>query len=173
MKIPSLRACAAIALLAAAPLWAARGHEHGVAHIDVALDGNRLSIGFETPLENLVGFERAPRSDAERRAVEQALTRLADASLWQPDAAAQCKAGTPKLRAPSFQPAKPGKTDEHADVELALEFDCAQAQQLRAVQVLLFKAFPRIERAEVQLVTARGQAKASLRPASATIRLPR
>lgn len=173
MRLFLLRGLAVVSLLAAAAVWAARSHEHGVAHIDVALDGKKLSIQFATPLENLVGFERAPRSDSERRAIERALARLVDPALWQPDAAALCQASTPKLQAPSFQKASAGKADDHADVELAVEFECAKAQELRDVQVLLFKAFPRIVRAEVQLATARGQAKATLRAASATIRLPR
>ena len=173
MKLTLLRCATVVALLAAASSWAARGHEHGVAQVDVALDGSKLSIQFESPLENLVGFERAPRNEAERRAVEQALARLADPALWQPDAAAQCKAGTPRVRAPSFQKGSPGQAGEHADVEAAVEFDCARVQELRAVQVLLFKSFPRLKRAEVQLATARGQAKATLRAATATITLPR
>lgn len=155
--------------------WASKAHEHGVAQVDVAIDGARLAIALSTPLDNLVGFERAPRTDAERRALESALARLADAALWQPDAAAQCKAGSPKVTPPSFDKAKvkPAKADDHADVEASVEFECTKPQELRSLGTQLFKALPRLKRADVQIATPRGQAKAVLRPASATIVLPR
>lgn len=155
--------------------WASKAHEHGVAHVDIAVDAARLTIALSTPLDNLVGFERAPRTDAERRALEAALARLADAALWQPDVAAQCKAGNAKVTPPSFDnvKGKPAKADEHADVEASVEFECAKPQELRNLGTQLFKALPRLKRAEVQIATPRGQAKVVLRPVSAAIVLPR
>lgn len=155
--------------------WASKAHEHGVAHVDIAVDAARLTIALSTPLDNLVGFERAPRTDAERRALEAAVARLADAALWQPDAAARCKAGSPKVTPPAFDKVKgnPAKADEHADVEASVEFECAKPQELRSLGTQLFKALPRLKRAEVQVATSRGQAKAVLLPSSAVIVLPR
>ena len=49
----------------------ASGHQHGVAKLDVAYDQGALSIELEAPLDVLLGFERAPRPDAERKSVEQ------------------------------------------------------------------------------------------------------
>jgi hypothetical protein len=54
------------ALAGATPALAASPHEHGVARLDVAVDAGRVSFSLETPLDNLLGFERAPRTDAER-----------------------------------------------------------------------------------------------------------
>jgi hypothetical protein len=47
---------------AAAPAWSAgKAHEHGALKLDVAIEGNKLTIAMEAPLDNLLGFERAPR----------------------------------------------------------------------------------------------------------------
>ena len=55
------------------------------------MDGTTLSIDFETPLDNLLGYERAPRTDAERRAADAAVAKLKAAdTLFTIDPAAQC-----------------------------------------------------------------------------------
>ena len=55
--------------LLAVPVGAAaqHAHEHGRLRLAIAIDGEQLSIALEAPLDSLVGFERAPRTDAERR----------------------------------------------------------------------------------------------------------
>lgn len=169
-------ACAA-ALLAQSPVLAAGAHEHGVARLDVALEGTQLQLQFHSPLDNLVGFERAPRNDRERQMLEAALTRLRDgAALWRPDADAQCKPGKTEVQPPRFDAApqpKGGKTSgEHADVQASYSFECAKPQALRALEHGLFSALPRLSRVEVQVATARGQSKATLRKASPTLKLP-
>ena len=52
----------------ALPAWAAKAHQHGVARLDVAVEATRVTLYLDTPLDNLLGFERAPRTDAERKA---------------------------------------------------------------------------------------------------------
>jgi len=66
-------------------------HEHGTATLDVVLDGNRLLLELEGPLDNLVGFEHAPRSDIERSALRTMESSLrATERLLAPSAAAEC-----------------------------------------------------------------------------------
>lgn len=47
-------------------------HVHGQASMQVAVDGGRIDVIFETPAANLVGFEYKPATGAERIAVEEA-----------------------------------------------------------------------------------------------------
>jgi hypothetical protein len=75
--------------------WAAgKAHEHGALRLDVAIEGSKLTITMEAPLDNLLGFERAPRTDAERKAAADVLARLRSPDKGTPlfalDAAAQC-----------------------------------------------------------------------------------
>lgn len=149
---------------------AAKGHEHGVAHLDVVVDGSRLALQLSTPLDNLVGFERAPRSDAERKALDASYSRLRDAGLWQPDPAAECKAIQVELQTPAFDKPKAG---DHSDVELTVAFNCARPAALASLRTSLFTLFPRLSKAEVQMATPRGQAKATLRKATPQLNLQR
>lgn len=66
-------------------------HEHGAALLTLAAENQTLAVSLDTPAYNLVGFEQAPASDAQRDRVESALATLAraDAVLDLP-AAAQC-----------------------------------------------------------------------------------
>jgi hypothetical protein len=51
-------------------------HEHGVAELDVALVGDALDIVLRSPAMNIVGFEHAPRTEAQKQAVADALSAL-------------------------------------------------------------------------------------------------
>ena len=68
-------------LLALASLFpsvasAEQAHEHGVATLDVAVDGRTLTLQFESPLDNVVGFEHAPRTDKQRAALKNMEEKL-------------------------------------------------------------------------------------------------
>ena len=166
-----------LAVVAALPLRAAaqRAHDHGQLRLSIAVDGEQLSIALEAPLDSLVGFERAPRTDAERRSAATALARLRDAtSLFLPDAGARCTAQPVDLDAGLLAPgavAKPGL--EHADLEANYSFRCAQPARLGTLQTTLLDAFPRAGRIDVQVAGPRGQRKATLQRPARTIELNR
>ena len=80
-----------VALAAAGPALAGKAHEHGTAQLDIAVAAGRVSIDFETPLDNLLGFEREPRTDAERQRADAAVAQLRAADrLFRIDPAAGC-----------------------------------------------------------------------------------
>ncbi len=171
---------ATLALAAFAPVaTAGKAHQHGVARLDVSLEGQSLSLELESPLDDLIGFERAPRTDAERQRVQAAADRLRQAgALFQPDADAQCVAGPVVLHAPVVglgekAAAAPGQRADHADLHARFVFECARPQALQQVKVGLFQAFTSLKRIETQVASPRGQARRVLTPASASLQLPR
>jgi hypothetical protein len=175
--MPASTACrplarAALWLVLAAPLAAlAQGHAHvhGVATLDIAVEPRKIVVLFETPLENLVGFERAPRTDAERQRVDEAVARLkAGDAMFRFDPAAQCKLAKVELNSAALELGKPDPAPvkgEHADVDASYEFACADAGKAGYVDVGLF-GFKQLERVQVQLALPGGQFKRELtRPA--------
>lgn len=172
-RLPALALVPCLALcLALPPARAGKAHEHGVARLDVAVEPARLSFLLELPLDALVGFEREPRSDAERAAVDAALAKLrAPGPLFGIDTAAGCTPGRVQLQSPALGlGGDAAPKDGHADLEASIDFSCRDAQKAGFVEVRLFDAFPRLQRVEVQAATRRGQLKATLkRP---TTRLP-
>ena len=51
-------------------------HEHGTATLNVAFDNGLVLIELESPWNNLVGFEHAPKTDEQETAVANALSML-------------------------------------------------------------------------------------------------
>ena len=51
-------------------------HEHGVAHLNIAIEGNNVYIEFTSPAANIVGFEHHPRTQKQKDAVEDAVKKL-------------------------------------------------------------------------------------------------
>jgi hypothetical protein len=154
-----------------------KAHQHGVATLDVSVEARRVSLWLKTPLDNLVGFERAPRTDAERQRVEAALAALRDAAaLWRIDPAAGCTPGEVVLTAAVLglgAPAAAEAKDGHADLEARWDFDCRDGARTGFVEHGLFGAFARMGRLEVQAVTPRGQMKVTLRKPAGRIALAR
>lgn len=159
--------------------WAAgKAHEHGALKLDVAIEGNKLTIAMEAPLDNLLGFERAPRTDAERKAAAEVLARLRSLDKGTPlfvlDAAASCTLGKAEVQAPVLEAgAKPAAKDEHADLDASYEFTCAKPDELRTLDVGLFDAYKRIQRIDVQVAGPKGQAKVTLKRPARKVQLVR
>jgi hypothetical protein len=174
--VVALLASGGAALLLAGTAQAAGAHEHGVARLDVAVDAKRVSILLDTPLESLVGFEREPRTDAEREKVAAALARLRDAQqLFHIDPGAGCTLARVDLQSPALQlgraaaPAKEG----HADLEATFDFACTNGARAGFVEVGLFETFPALTRLDLQVATPKGQLKATLRKPSSRVMLAR
>lgn len=150
--------------LAAAP------HQHGVATLDVAVEAGRVTLYLESPLDNLLGFERAPRTDAERAQAEKMLAKLRAAdTLFRIDSAAGCLLAKVTLTSPVLGQGTAAATakDSHADLDGRFEFTCKAGQRAGFVEVGLFEAFVSLKRIELQVATPKGQLKATLaRPAS-------
>jgi hypothetical protein len=173
---------ARIALTTSALLWALstpaqaqHAHEHGLLRLAIAIDGEQLSLALEAPLDSLVGFERLPRTDAERRSAAAAVARLRDAAaLFNPDAAARCTAQPVDLDAGLLAPdARAPAGGEHADLQAFYSFRCAQPGQLRTLETRLLDAFTRARRIEVQVAGPQGQRKAVLQRPARFIQLVR
>jgi len=188
-------ACTAVLLAGASPAtWAQGKHQHGVSQLDLSVERQRLSLRLVSPLDNFVGFERAPRTDAEKTAIDKVLARLrAPADLVQVDGAAGCTLAASRIESPVLG-LSPGGTalaatgtagtagtagarkaaqDEHADLVLEVDFDCRDGSRVGFVQLALFEAFPRMRRIEVQAVTLRGQLGAVLARPNGRIALVR
>lgn len=89
-------------------------HAHGAAQLTLAAENQTLAVSLDTPAYNLVGFEQAPATDAQRDQVASALAVLAraDAVLDLP-AAAECTLTEQAVDADAWSAIE--AHDEHAD----------------------------------------------------------
>jgi hypothetical protein len=178
LKIPIRIAVCALMTLPLATLGAGQPHQHGVARLDIAADPGRLTVLLDTPLDNLVGFERAPRTDAERQRAGEAVDRLKDGtSLFRIDPAAACTLASVELVSAALKlgaaaPTASTAKGDHADLEATWSFNCT-GTPAAFVEVGLFDSFERLQTLDVQAATAKGQAKRRLKRPARRIELRR
>lgn len=151
-----------LGLVAAMPTLAGP-HEHGVVHMNIAIEGKRIQVDMTAPLESLLGYERAPRDGAEKAAAAKMLEQLRSAAaVIEFDSQGQCKADAPTISAPTLE----GKADAkaaHSDLQAKYGFECTGAQNLQTAQINLFDVSRRISRVQVQVAGPQGQSQSTLR----------
>lgn len=166
----------AVALPAAAHPQA---HTHGHMALDVAIDAQTITLALEGPLDSFLGFERAPRTDAERKAVAGMVARLKAADrLFQPDAAAGCKLSKVELdsavlglRGAHGHDHDHGGQAGHADIAVDVVFHCTRPVDARFIDVKLFEAYPQLRSIDVQVAAPQRQFRRTLGPRAARLSL--
>lgn len=155
--IPAL--CVQLALTATADeIESHDAHEHGVASLNVGIDAGIVEIEFDSPAVNVVGFEHAPRTDAERAAASKAEHTLQNAGrLFVFDSDAECRVTSAKVSAPTW-----GESEGHTEYQAQYAFRCAKPQQLRAIDVRLVNELAPQTRVRVQIAGGGAQSSAQL-----------
>ena len=162
----TLPVLALAAALAAPGAWA---HTHGEAQIDVVLEDTQLSLYLHSPLEVFLGFERAPRTAAEKNAVQQLKERLPQGeALFTPNAEAGCRFLGMEVDAPILdgQPVQNG----HAELSARYRWQCAQPEHLKSVGTTLFADYKRLHKIKAVFAGPRGQHGATLGRKTPTFR---
>ena len=157
MKRYEIYAALALVAVTPAPSHAAAGHVHGAAALQISVDGERLTLDFASPLDNLLGFERAPRTDKEKEAVRRMRERLQKPELlFVPTPEARCARDSVKIASPALDGGKPDR-DGHAALSAEIVFRCERPQQLSSLEVKLFEAFAGVKSLDVQVAGAKKQ----------------
>lgn len=155
--------------MSAPPATLAHGaHVHGIATLDIALDGDRLEAHLEAPGDTVAGFERPPADDTERAVLANAKAVLSAPPRWiAPSPDARCTVAANTLDASGFDAAAGG----HADIDVTLAWQCAAPERLDALDITLFGHFPRLEQVKVNLVLPDRQDSRVLTPGTTHLRL--
>lgn len=158
-------------------------HEHGVASLNVALDGQALELQIDSPAMNFVGFEHAAKSDADKAKVAAAKAELEKPIELFGLAAGACQVTKQELESPLFGDHDHHHEDEahehehadaneheheheHSDIEASYQLSCKQVDALKQLDLSeLFKRFPATQKIQVQLIGPSGQQGVELTPA--------
>lgn len=158
-------------------------HEHGVAQLNVALDGKTLELELDSPAMSLVGFEHAASTDADKAAVAKARAQLEKPlELFALPVTAGCSVASQELRSPLFGDKAPAHAHKekaghehehgHADIHAHYQLSCEKPELLKLLTLAeFFKRFPATQKIQVQLIGPDGQKGADLAPASAELKL--
>jgi hypothetical protein len=164
-----LLAAAAVPAVAADKHGATGGHRHGIAQLQVAVQGQELHIALEGPADNVLGFERAPKNDEQKRTLQRVEQQLHQPSqLFSLPAAARCTARPARV---AIKLPPPGSREQHSEVEAEWRWTCAAPAALGQVEVGLFTAFPKLKELHTQAATPNGQNATRLTPRAAQLRL--
>ncbi|NGX16840.1 DUF2796 domain-containing protein [Wenzhouxiangella sp. XN24] len=170
-----VRPAVSVLLLMVASAQASEPHVHGLARLTVSLDEQTLTIALSSPLDNLAGFEHAPRTEAQKAALEHIVATLErPAELFLATAAAGCTPASTNIESPILEDHSSHDHEHHhdhdhdhhahADLYAEYTFDCAQPARLNNLTVVLFEAFPRLERIDAEAALPGRQVAAGLEP---------
>ncbi|SDN98337.1 Protein of unknown function [Pseudomonas arsenicoxydans] len=143
-------------------------HEHGVGRLNAALDGQTLELELESPAMNLVGFEHAATTDADKAKVAAVRAQLEKPlTLFNLPKAAGCTVATQELESPLFgdkpdadhdEDAKDEHHHDHSEIHAHYQFTCAAPGALKTLDLAtIFNAFPATQKIQVQLISPSGQ----------------
>ncbi|UJJ32857.1 DUF2796 domain-containing protein [Halopseudomonas maritima] len=151
-------------------------HEHGVASLNLVVDGNQVSLELDSPAANLVGFEYQPSTEADLATVARVKSELQQANgLFTLTPAAGCQLQQVELDSPLFAAHDHDEHEghdhadddqdghaEHADIQGRFDYTCDAPEHLEALTLPLFNTYPAMQRIQVQAITASGQHGAAL-----------
>ncbi|AMS18790.1 zinc-binding protein [Pseudomonas synxantha] len=165
-------------------------HEHGVARLNAVLDGQALELELDSPAMNLVGFEHAATSAADKAKVAAARKQLENPqALFNLPKAAGCKVSSQELNSPLFgdKPEAEHDDDDHAtdgkgaaahehhhdhsEIHAHYQFTCATPTALGNLDLRqVFKTFPATTKIQVQLIGPSGQQGVDATATAATLK---
>ena len=90
-------------------------HVHGIAALNLALEGDEVHVELDSPAANIVGFEHAPSSKADHAALDRAVAKLKDGNqLFRFNSEAACRMEKAKVTSAMLEDDHEAHKDEHA-----------------------------------------------------------
>ena len=157
-------------------------HEHGRGSLNIAMEGNRVSMEFEAPGVDIVGFEHAAKTHEQKATLAKAKQQLANPQeLFGLPASAECTVEEAKVTitsgdddhghgkdkgSSSAGSAKSGdkkttsrEEHDHGDFPAQYTFDCKSPASLTSIEFGYFRAFAGAQKLDVNVITPKGQTK--------------
>ncbi len=165
---------------AATPAFAAEehrelgAHEHGRGTLNIAVEGNKVTMELEVPGVDLVGFEHTAKTRRDKSAVEKAKTQLmAPLALFALPASAACRVTEAKVEVENGEhdhdtkgdakgaEARKGaaKSEGHSEFHAQYALECAAPGNVTAIEFGYFRAFAGAQKLDVNVITPKGQSK--------------
>jgi hypothetical protein len=150
-------------------------HEHGVGHLKIAIEDQRVSMELDVPGADIVGFEHEASTPAQMAAVKKAKATLEGVlNVFKLPAEAQCTIAEAVVEIEAedhdHDRAKAGDNGEakhdggqaeaghhHSDFHAAYAIDCAAPEMVTGIDFKYFDLFAGARKLDVNLVTEKGQ----------------
>ncbi len=155
-----------------------KAHVHGVAELTLAMEGNTLEIGFDSPSFNILGFEHKANTPDQRKLVTQAEEALKQPSRLLVFSGTRCEIQhvTVDMTGVMHKKDHHGHSnhehhdhrdknhhkehanhaehnDTHSEITANYRFSCEDGAKLSSISLSLFDQFPSIEKINAMWVT--------------------
>jgi hypothetical protein len=156
-------------------------HEHGRGTLNIAVEGTRVSMEFEVPGADIVGFEHEAKTKQQKAAMSKAKAQLeAPQSLFKMPPAAGCSVIEATVAVESGDhDHEHGKEDaksstnmtsdsnassahdehEHSAFHVQYSLECASPGNITAIEFPYFRVFAAAQKVDVNLITGKSQSK--------------
>lgn len=165
-------------------------HEHSAAKVGVVQEGTQLVFEFESPAYDIVGFEHAPSTKAEKQAIRKAVDALVHSSrLLEINTEARCNLEHVEINSPLSEVDEHEHHDEHdkheehdehdeehasethSEFHISYQFHCEKPADLKNLRLTVFTHYASLKEIEAVWVTEQGQGSAELSPRQPVISL--
>ena len=160
-------------------------HVHGVAEINIAVEGAKATVEFRAPAESLMGFEHEAKSESDKKkrdaALDQLRTKKDQMVVFDPKLG--CKSSDIKTtiveEKGDHTKAQPGKdthkdqkkSAEHREVHGTFSVACDKPLAGTRVKFGVSKVFREIQEIKVQVVGDSGQSGATIKKDKGDVKL--
>jgi len=142
-------------------------HVHGMATLDLVMDGQELMIHLQSPLMNFLGFENQPETEQQKAIYQDMLQQLEMLDVLLTVEGSTCLAESIEIDEPFDHPDEAG----HADLDVSYFLRCEQPDKITGLKINLFDMYNRLETLQVQMVLPKGQQQLELNPLRTIIRV--
>ena len=171
-----LIASAILAGLATSVAYGQCKHTHGEIDVNMVVDGQELIFEVISPLDNTVGFEYAPRNDAQKEQVRRMAEIMRGTQAFILDSKPVCTLKHVKLSSDVIDSSLLGEKNlaqrplvsDHGNLEAVYTYHCEKPDQLDKVTFRLFDTFKNMRKVHLQALLPAGQRQAILTSNRAT-----
>lgn len=172
---------------------AQEAHVHGIAELQLVLEGEQMEVMFHSPAMNLTGFEHQAQSPEQKAKVESVRQHLRDANTLLSLQGGDCSIATQQVDTSAILPTTREQHDarqhkhhdqhqheheghhedeshkQHSNIESHYRYTCSKPRQLQRLSVELLTIFHGIETLQVQWIVHGRQGAAALNRDNRTI----
>jgi hypothetical protein len=147
-------------------------HVHGRGTLNIAIEGDKVTMELETPGMDIVGFEHAATTQRDKATVEKAKAQLsAPLSLFTLPAGAGCRVTEATIAIEQGEHEHDAKEKAeastkgeahsagHSEFHAQYALECSSANAITAIEFGYFRAFPGAEKLDINVITPKGQSR--------------
>lgn len=125
-----------------------KAHAHGAGQLSMAFDGLKGTLRFESPADSTVGFEHEPKTQSQKKQVDETLQSLKInmASMLRFDQKLECVLTAKKIEF------KLAPKTVHAETIAEFDILCEKSPLGSEVLIDFVAFFPRLKKVEVQIL---------------------